>query len=270
MPEGDTLHKIAGFMHPRLAGKPLVQVVAARSRLPELEGGVVRRVYAAGKHLLVELPDWVLRVHLGMHGAWHRYAPGEAWRKPRGQVSVQLHTQDEVFVCFNAQDVECLRPHEMGRSAVARLGPNLLNAHCDMAEVLRRALAQPASTCLADLLLDQRVAAGLGNVFKCELLFMHRLHPLTPRGRVDAAALERLYATGQVQLRNNTGGWRRTTTYDASAGLQVGKPRLYVYGRKELPCWECQTPIAKAVLGETRRVTYWCPRCQSSGAPAVV
>ena len=268
MPEGDTLHKIAGFMHPRLAGKTLLEAIAARARLPELEGQTVNRVHAAGKHLLVELPEWVLRVHLGMHGSWHRYALGETWRKPRGQASVLLRTADDVFVCFNAQDVECLRPWEMRRSPVAQLGPNLLDVECDMAEVVRRALAVPAITVVADLLLDQRVAAGLGNVFKCELLFMHRLHPLTPRSSLDAAALEALFCTGRTQLQNNTGGWRRTTTYDASAGLQIGKARLHVYGHGQQPCWVCQTPIAKAVLGQTRRVTYWCPQCQCQGAPA--
>ena len=264
MPEGDTLHKIAGFMHPRLAGKVLVQAQAAGSRLPALEGSVVERVHAAGKHLLVEMPAWILRVHLGMHGAWHCYAVGETWRKPRGQASVILSTANLVFVCFNALDVECLQPHELPRSAVGRLGPNLLAASCDMEEVLRRALATAPETVLADLLLDQRVAAGLGNVFKCEILFMHRVHPMTPRHRIDSAALAALFSTGQTQLKNNTGGWRRTTTYDAGAGLQVGRARLYVYGRGGQPCFTCQAILAKDIFGATRRVTYWCPRCQQA------
>ena len=261
MPEGDTVRKIADFMAPRLAGKTLLRALAANSRLPLFEGNQVLKVAAAGKHLLVHLPDWVLRVHLGMHGSWHRYAPNEIWRRSPRSASVVLSTADDVFVCFSAKDVECLRSHEVRRSVVAALGPDLLATACDLDVVLQRARACPSETPLVDVLLDQRIAAGIGNVYKCELLFMHQYAPLTPLGELSDEAIRTLYVTARTSLQSNLGGWRRTTTYDARQGPQ-NRARLFVYGRAGTSCTRCGKTIIKAILGATRRVTHWCPGCQ--------
>ena len=265
MPEGDTLHKVATFMHPLMAGNILQRAEAAHTRLPQLEGEVVREVTAVGKHLLVCLQSWVVRVHLGMYGAWHHYQVGERWRKPSRQASVVLTLGDQIFVCFNADDVECLRPHEVQSSEVGRLGPDLLSPSLDddgMQEIVRRSQHQAPLTPLVDILLNQRIAAGLGNVYKSELLFIKRLHPLTPVVALSSQALLALWELAREQMRANTGGWRRTTTYDRRSGVQL-RQRLFVYGRMGKPCVRCPSQvIARDYLGKHRRSTYFCPACQ--------
>ena len=112
-------------------------------------------MYARGKHLFVALDNGrVLRSHLGMYGTWHRYAPGEAWRKPRGRASVELATADEVFVCFNAKDTDCVVARS-ARTGVAlnRVGPDLVaRTEPDWAAIVGRArdLVEPAAP-LADV-----------------------------------------------------------------------------------------------------------------------
>ncbi|RYF09421.1 MAG: hypothetical protein EOO40_06910, partial [Deltaproteobacteria bacterium] len=232
-----------------------------RQQVPELAQRAVHHVDAVGKHLLVHLEQWVVRVHLGMHGAWHHYAAHETWKRPQWQASVELYFAAQTFVCFNAQDVELLRPVQLRPSTIGHLGPDLLSPHCDMQQVMRRALAKPAATPLIDLLLDQHVSAGLGNVYKNEILFIHRHHPLTPRQALDTPALQALFVTGQRLMQQNLGGWRRTTTYDRRTGSLGPKvERLYVYGHRDCPV--CTTRLCGEILGRHRRKTYWCPSCQ--------
>ena len=261
MPEGDTIHKVAGYMRPRMQGLAVTKLLARRDAVVELTHHKVTHVDAVGKHLLIHLGAWVLRVHLGMYGSWHHYNLQEPWGKPRWQASVQLYFAQEVYVCFNAQDVEILRPEGLAPSTIGHLGPDLLSVHCDLQQVLRRALAQPVRAPLIDLLLDQHISCGIGNVYKNEVLFMHRLHPLTPRHALDAACLLSLYATSQRLLRQNLGGWRRTTTYDRRVQDKGEKaPRLHIYGHRR--CASCGGFVAKQVLGKHRRNTFWCPACQ--------
>ena len=110
MPEGDTIHKLANFLAPRLEAHTVRRVSAPDpSAARQCAGQRVRRVFARGKHLFIEFDNGhLLRSHLGMYGSWHRYGHGEAWRKPRRQASLELATDAEVFVCFNAKEVELL------------------------------------------------------------------------------------------------------------------------------------------------------------------
>lgn len=278
MPEGDTLYKIAAYMQPRAKGARLVEAKIAKVRMQDLEGREITDLVARGKHLLISLSPqddlgWILRVHLGMHGSWHVYRTGEAWSRPAYQASIALTlSTQQVFVCFNAEDAECLRPHEAGRSRsiVAHLGPDLLAPTCDFDEIVRRVRGRPGPLVMVDVLLKQSLAAGLGNVYKNDLLFLFGLHPLTPAGAVETPYLIEIFQLGRTLLQQNLGGWPRTTTYDRSRlGLVRTRPRLHIYGRRDLGCLSCKGPIEKAILGLTRRLTYWCPSCQaakSSGA----
>ena len=261
MPEGDTIHKVAAFMHPLLQGQRLHTVIMGRAMVPELTERCISGVDAVGKHLLVHLSGWVLRVHLGMHGSWHSYGTDERWQRPRWQASVELHTETQVFVCFNAQDVEAFRPDEVRQSPVARLGPDLLADDCDFAEIIKRARRLPEKTPLVDILLTQSLSCGIGNVYKNDLLFMYRLHPLTPQDALSDTQLEEIFQTARRLLLSNLGGWRRTTTYDRrEKDLGPNVPRLFVYGH--VRCQVCNSAIIKKILGKQRRQTFWCPTCQ--------
>lgn len=259
MPEGDTVHKLATELSRRLAGRVLVGG-SVRGR-PDLRvgGRRVEGVEAQGKHLFVRFGSnlWI-RSHLGMHGTWHRYAPGERWKKPARRAAVVLEAEGDVLVCFHPEEVEVGDAAAMERFRLGRrLGPDLVDEAPGGAELAARADAFLAPDApLVDLLLDQRVACGIGNVYKSELLFLHGRAPLAPRSALDLAGLEALYADAHRLLRANLHAGRRATR-----GADEAEP-LWVHGRAERPCLRCGTEIATARLGRGRRDTFWCSSCQ--------
>lgn len=265
MPEGDSVHKVAAHLRPRLEGYALRDVrTRGDTPLPALIGQRVRAVRTHGKHLVLE-PERgpALRVHLGMRGRWRRYDPGVRWRRSRQTASLILTTDEHVFACFRAH-VEVLRGALPERApSLAGLGADLLDPGLDLERVLARAYANPARP-LGELLLDQRVAAGIGNVYKSEVLFLSGLAPQTPAGRVAPEALREVYARAARLLRANLGpGWRVTRGFEAGEqAWRPGRARHYVYRRAGQPCFRCQTPVAFARQGERNRATWWCASCQ--------
>ncbi len=264
MPEGDTIHKIANYLAPRLQDQTLRHLRMADPSSDRCAGRRVSSVFAHGKHLFIELDDELLvRSHLGMYGSWHRYRPNEAWRKPRWQASIELATHAEVYVCFNAKEVELVdSPSVRERILKARLGPDLVHTNLDLGSIVQRAREfLPADALLADVLLDQRVAAGIGNVYKSEILFIERLLPQARLGTIGDAELQQIYATASDLLRRNLGGGRRVTRFESdNAG------RLWAYRRQGLPCLRCAGKISSARLGKDYRSTYWCASCQRGGS----
>jgi len=261
VPEGDTIHKIANFLEPRLVAQEVRTLeVAPRFAQGPRRRRTVRSVLARGKHLYIAFDDdTALRSHLGMYGSWHFYRAGAPWKKPAQQASLVLKTADTVYVCFNAKEVEWVAtPSVRERVLDMRLGPDLTAGGVALGTVVRRAreFLEP-ETPLADVLLDQRVACGIGNVYKCELLFIRRHRPLTPLGSVSDAALEACFGLASTLLGDNLGGGKRVTR---SEGDNAG--RLWVYGRGGSPCLRCDGVIAYARLGRHHRGTYWCADCQ--------
>lgn len=265
MPEGDTVFKIAGYLAERLTGR---RIVSGMGRMPEtlsLSGRRIGSVVAQGKHLLIELDDGsLLRSHLGLWGAWHRYAPDEPWQKPRRQASILLETDEGVYVCFNASQVELLSQRGVRRRILdSVLGPDLLDADADVDQgrIIARARQLLAEeTPVLDCLLDQRVACGVGNVYKSEVLFLETCHPETPLGGITDDRLTRLYRRAAGLLSRNTGGGPRITRWEDD-----GAGRLWVYGRRGRPCLRCGDTVRSAKTGRDRRSTYWCPTCQPVG-----
>jgi endonuclease-8 len=261
MPEGDTIHKVAAAMRPRLEGLPLSRAWARDVALPPLAGCRVERVDALGKHLVVSLAGGhSIRAHLGMHGSWHRYPVGKPWKRAERQASLVLATSADEFVCFNARDVECLRTAGIRNSNfVARLGPDLIADAPALGELVRRTREfAGADMLIADALLDQRLACGVGNVYKSEVLFLTRCNPWTPLSAVDDERLEGMWRLAARLLRANLGGGRRVTREIAD-----GRGRLWVYGRSGLACLGCgRARVAGRRMGVNHRSTYWCPRCQ--------
>lgn len=269
MPEGDTIAKLAAYLAPRLVGRELAGGALASRPTVTLVGRRVRSVEPHGKHLFLAFEDGEsLRTHLGMYGTWHRYAPGEAWKKPRAHASLWLATTDDVLVCFHAREVELGDADRARTVQRRRLGVDLLREALPGGDELlgrARALLEPTAP-VVDLLLDQRIAAGIGNVYKSEALFLERLAPHTPLSRLEAERIGALFGRARDLLAANLVGGPRTTRGPA-AGEEARELRapghLWVYGRGGQPCLRCRTPVAGARLGRGLRSTYWCPTCQS-------
>ena len=270
MPEGDSIHNNAAALRPLLVGRALV-AVRGRGGVEHtaLAGRSVTSVEARGKHLLIALDDdTVIRVHLRMRGQWHRYRPGEPWRYPSGAATLVLETKTDVLVCFRAQDVEITRAVWLrSNAALTRLGPDLVAEDgADLEDVLRRARAGDGGRAIAEVLLDQRVAAGIGNVYKSEVLFIEGVDPWCPAARLFDERLFAIYGRARELLRSNLLGGPRTTTVNRAAGetLPPYSPRLFVYDRARRPCLRCGAAIRCRKQGADARVTYYCPVCQGT------
>jgi endonuclease VIII len=274
MPEGDTLARIAAGLRPHLAGRV---VTAARARLPgphvnRIVGARVEDVVAVGKNLLIRFDNGLeLRTHLRMRGTWHRYRPGEPWRRAAGRAVLVLEVPDVVAVCFDAPVVELFETRARGlHPALGRLGPDLLDPDFDAAEARRRLRARDlAEVEIGVAIVDQRALAGIGNVVKSEALFMERIDPFARVAEVDDAALDRLIATARrilVESSTRTRGPERVTTIDPVTRRRLAPGSLWVYCRAGRPCHRCGTLIRSAAQGaEVPRTTYWCPACQNPG-----
>ena len=156
MPEGDTLHSIARVLGEALTGKKLTMLqVNGVSYGRRLAGRPVAQVWAKGKHLLIDIDGaFVLRTHLGMYGAWHRYRPGETWRRAASGARAVIETEDVVFVCFRPSQAELFPRARLDRhERLARLGPDLLADTFDWESIARR-IPRSAAHTIAELLLD--------------------------------------------------------------------------------------------------------------------
>ena len=276
MPEGDTLHRTADGLRPYLVGRAIIAArTAGPGAVPQVGrviGATVTAVEAVGKNLLVRFDNGLeLRTHLRMNGSWHRYRPGEAWRRPAGRARLVLEVPGAVAVCFDAPVVELFETRaETLHPELARLGPDLLGPGFDSAgaaEAFRR-LRDPARAgrAVAEALIDQRALAGIGNVYKSEVLYIERVDPWAPVGEVSDETLTRLIATARRLLLANADrrrGPERLTTGGARAA--AGQP-LWVYSRAGRPCRRCGTLIERRRQGrDLPRLTYSCPRCQGHG-----
>ncbi len=278
MPEGDTLHRTADGLRPYLVGRTVTGARAAGpGAVPQVErlpGSTVTGVEALGKNLLIRFDNGLeLRTHLRMNGSWHRYRPGERWRRPPGRARLVLEVPGAVAVCFDAPVVELFETRtEALHPALSRLGPDLLGPEFPAGgatEALRR-LRDPgrAGRAIGEVLLDQQALAGIGNVYKSEVLFIERVDPWATVGGLSDATLARLIEMARRLLLANADrrrGAERVTTDGARAA--AGQP-LWVYGRPGRPCRRCGTGIARRQQGsELPRLTFWCPRCQQTDGP---
>jgi endonuclease-8 len=265
MPEGDTVHVLAQTLGHRLKGQRLRSAWVRGQALPSVVGRRVIDVTSRGKHLFIDLEDGLsLRSHLGLYGSWHDYRHDEPWLKPRLQASLVLNIGDRVYVCFNAREVELIRTQ--GFRALDqrnRLGPDLTREVVEPERLRGRALEiLRADTPVVDLLLNQRVAAGIGNVYKCEVLYITRRSPLLRLHDLSHTDFLELYSIAECLLKKNlSGGPRRTRWPDDGRGL------LWVYGRAGLSCLTCGATIRRDFLGRHPRSTYWCPGCQAGTVP---
>jgi endonuclease VIII len=260
MPEGDTLFKAAARLRPALEGHALTRFEAPRLRGDRPTAGArIERVEARGKHLLMHFSDGLsLRTHLRMTGSWHLYRDGERWQKPAHLARAVVGADSGwVAVCFQAPVVETYHRGLGEPDALAGLGPDLCLAESLEPAVIDAVLDRAArltapGTTLGDALLDQRIAAGIGNVYKSEACFAVGLDPGTPLEHVAVDDRRRVWTIAGRQLQANLDHAERRTH---PAGLAV-------YGRRGQPCHRCGSPISMTRHGEQARSTYWCPTCQ--------
>jgi endonuclease-8 len=272
MPEGDTIFRSARALNKALAGKTITHFHSELARLAvqaenaELIGQELTVVSAQGKHLLMRFASGVtLRTHMRMSGSWHIYRPGERWQRPRSDMRIVLETADFQAVAFVVHEAELIQERELEKR-LERLGPDVLGEDFDPQLAAARVLGAGARP-MCDVVLDQRVLAGLGNVFKSELLFLARVHPARLANTVDRVTAQLICERAKELLRVNVQdgaadgivtyhGMRRTT------GRSDPGDRMWVYGRGGRPCRECGTAIEMRRMGQHARSTYYCPRCQ--------
>jgi endonuclease VIII len=259
MPEGDTIYRTAATLRPALQGRALERFEAPRplkGRAP-VGGERIDAVTSRGKHLLIRFSGGItLHSHMRMTGTWRLLRSREPWRRrlPASRIRVVLETRDDVAVCLSAPVVELLDDGDLRRHPVlTSLGPDLCDPEPDLDEALQRIAGVPQATPVGEVLLDQRVAAGIGNVYRSEVLWLCEVDPFARIGDVSVAARRELLRTAHRQLRHNLGpGPRRTV-----------RSGLAVYERAGMPCLRCGAEIRVQRSGELGRNTWWCPDCQA-------
>ncbi|MGG5172665.1 DNA-formamidopyrimidine glycosylase family protein [Pseudarthrobacter sp. J1738] len=282
MPEGDSVWRAARELHSALAGRVLV---SSDFRVPRfatlnLAGWTVLEALPRGKHLLIRVqPPAVgspggltIHSHLKMEGSWQVYPTGGKWRKPGHTARCVLRTAESDVVGFSLGILEVI-PTAAEEKTLGHLGPDLLGPEWDSDKALRRMLAWP-KTPVGVVLLDQRVMAGVGNIYRCEACFLAGIHPSTPVASVPDPA--ELIGFAHELLQANRGSGIRNTLGPRAAALGV-RPGYWVYGRQHQPCRRCGTPVRRELLGtrdvlgtdgltsggvgEERNI-FFCPTCQ--------
>jgi endonuclease-8 len=252
MPEGDALHRAAARLQVLVGSRVEVETPHPRAQVgriaERLDGRTVESVRAVGKNLLLDFEGGlVLHSHLRMSGRWRVERRDDARRRPRaGRPWLILRSPEHEAVLWNGPVLEL---HARG---LERLGPDILGDPPDLDEMVARLRAVPSRD-LGDALLDQRIVAGIGNVWKAETLWHARLSPWLPVGEASDAELRALLEWLAEHMR---------------ASVQGVPLRRSVYRRAGRPCPRCGTPIASRGQGDANRIAYWCPGCQREGKTA--
>jgi endonuclease VIII len=283
MPEGDSIFRTARTLQRALAGSPVTRFESAFPALTRIDhdrplaGRTIDSVSARGKHLLMTFSgDLILHTHMRMSGSWHIYRPGERWQRSPRDMRIVVETARFVAVGFNVPVAEFLTRRELSRhKELGALGPDLLASEgpsgdarppFDGEEVLRR-MRREADAAIADVLLNQRVLAGIGNIFKSEVLFLTSVYPFTPTSDLSDDTLRLIVKEAESQLRANVR--KASQTLSRAAGIRTTRSldpsaKLWVYGRGGKPCRKCGTTIRAKKTGVDARLTYWCPECQGN------
>jgi endonuclease-8 len=251
MAEGDTVLRAARRIEAAVGEQELE--VRARSGparaagLERVDGRRLERVDAHGKHLLLHFGDLVIHSHMGMSGSWHIYTRGARWRKPARAAWVTLSGAEVEAVQFGGPTLRLLSATQLRSDpTLARLGPDILAPEFDPQTVGLRLQAGPERE-LGEALLDQRLIAGIGNIFKSEACFAARVSPWRKLGELEDTELEDVLEAGQQLMRE---------------AVEHGRPSRAVYHRAGQPCLACGTTVAARGQGDANRRTYWCPSCQ--------
>lgn len=249
MPEGDTVYRTAAKLREALTGQTLTRcdIRVPKFATVDLTGQRVDEVASRGKHLFIRVGTASIHSHLKMDGSWH-IGP---IRVPQHKIRIVLGTADTIASGIDLGVLEVLE-RATDQDVVAHLGPDLLGADWDP-QVARANLIADPDRQFADALLDQRVMAGVGNVYANELCFVLGRLPESSVG--DLPDPLRAVQRARDMLWLNRSRANRTTTGNTRRGQQV-----WVYGRGGQPCRRCGTTIKRDDAGD--RIRFWCPTCQ--------
>ena len=273
MPEGHTLHRLARDLDAAFGGRR-VAVSSPQGRFADsaalVDGTVVHRAEAAGKHLFVELGDeHVLHVHLGLIGTFDVHADAGHLPLPVGQVRLRLASVDEDGAAYadlrGAIVCELVTPDRRAE-VIARLGPDPLRPDAEPARAWAR--ISRSQRPVGDLLLDQEVVAGVGNVYRAELLFRHRMHPLRPGRTLRVGQWRAMWDDLVVLMGEGVKTGTIDTVRPEHTPEAMGRPardddhggEVYVYRRAEQACHVCGSRVRTEVLAG--RNLFWCAHCQ--------
>lgn len=267
MPEGHTLHRLARLHKRRYAGAP-VEVSSPQGRFgteaSRLDGQVFVGAQAYGKHLFHDYgPPGIVHIHLGLYGTFGE-SPLPA-PEPVGQVRLRLAGRTHWTDLRGPTRCELLDVAQVD-AIKARLGPDPLRRDAKPEQAWAR--ISRSKTSIAALLMDQAVLAGVGNVYRAEVLFRHGVAPLTPGRALDHALWDDLWADLVMLMRDGVRVGRIDTVRPEHLPEAMGRAarvdrhggEVYVYRRAGQPCLVCGTPVANSEL--VGRNLYWCPTCQ--------
>ncbi|HEX5407482.1 MAG TPA: DNA-formamidopyrimidine glycosylase family protein [Pseudonocardiaceae bacterium] len=268
MPEGDTVFLAGKRMDEALAGALLTKGELRHPRLVEttLTGRTVLGVRSVGKHLFTRFDDGVsLHTHFKMDGAWHLYRPADRWRGRSHDVRAVLVTERWTAVGFRLHDMALVRT-DAEHQLVGHLGPDLLADGWDdtMAAEAARRLAGQGPRELGDALAEQRVMAGVGNLYKAEVCFLLGVTPWTPVAELPDGTVAKAVELSHKLLYRNRLRPEQNTTGKLGRGQEH-----WVYSRTGKPCLRCGTAIRSGQQGSfvPVRYTWYCPRCQAGPGP---
>ena len=242
MPEGDSLARAARRLQVLVGERVEVETPhprAAVKRLAErLDGRRLLEVEATGKNLVLHFEDGVvLRSHLRMSGRWQVRARGS---KLFGRPWLILRATEHEAVLWNGPVLE------LDDRAIRRLGPDILGEPPDLGAMIANLRRNPRRA-IGDALLDQRLVAGIGNVWKAESLWKARVSPWLPVAEVSDEELRAVLEAAHELM---------------TASVEIGRGRRVVYNRAGRGCRRCGTPIEARGQGDDNRIAYWCPQCQ--------
>jgi endonuclease VIII len=274
VPEGDTIFRSARALQQALAGNAVTHFETAYAHLSSVNdqspvaGRTIERVESRGKWLLIHFSgDLILATHMLMSGSWHIYRTAERWRRSRTHMRVVLGTAEFVAVGFNVPVARFYTSRTLERFAgVAGLGPDVLSEGFARDDAETR-IFEHADEEIGNVLLNQRVMAGIGNVFKSEICFACGVHPFRKVASLSRREVECLIDTARRYLAANIADGARDgiVTYTGSrctTGSSNPAQRLWVYRRAGETCRRCGTNILTQKQGPGARSTYWCPDCQ--------
>lgn len=278
MPEGDTIYRAARALQKAIGGKVVTAFETGLAKLASVNddapivGRTVERVEARGKWCLIYFSgDLILVTHMLMSGSWHIYRTGEKWWMGRNRMRVAITCGDFQAVAFNVPVAEFHTARSLERSSqVPKLGVDVLSDDYSVEAGVRAmreyGAANPEAE-IAVVLLNQRVLAGLGNVYKSEVAFAAGVNPFRRMSTITACEMEVMAEVSQKYMRANvvdgkgdgivTYAGNRRTTHEMD-----GNNRLWVYGRQGEECRRCGAAIMMRKQGTAVRSTYWCPSCQ--------
>jgi endonuclease-8 len=283
MPEGDTIYRAARALQRAIGGGVVTGFETGLAKLARvnddapLVGRVVEKVESRGKWCLIYFSgDLILVTHMLMSGSWHLYRVGERWRMGRSRMRVVIRTVEWDAVAFNVPVAEFHTARSLARSGqVPKLGPDILSDEFTVEGGVERMAAfgrENPDAEVAVVLLNQRVLAGLGNVYKSEVAFAAGVNPFRAMRTITAREMEAMVEVAQRFMKANVvdgvsslAGGEGIVTYAGNRRTTRSsnrEERLWVYRRQGQECRRCGTAVMMRRQGVQARSTYWCPECQ--------